>query len=205
LSYIGLNNTLFIKYQKEVPSLFILYGIHYNKGMDLPKTTTSSNDQPDLPGGQISVQPVNRVLGQPGLQTVQANQTGRPVSLPAKEGEPVVSIPEGKEFPISERLAVPEIPEGVEKVEAIAGAEISLPQPVTDDTGRVVLDDAAPKQVTVTLPLTEEEMTKLLRLKLKITEATLWLAERAKMLVKKVGGRFVYRYQTETQRSKPKT
>lgn len=125
----------------------------------------------------------------------QSNQPAEPVSQPAKESEPAISVSEKREFQISERLAVPEISEDIEKVEAVAGAEVVFPQlPVTDETGQVVLDDAAPRQVTVTLPMSEAEMTAILKMKLKVVEAGLWLAEQTKMLAKKMGGKFIYRY-----------
>lgn len=132
---------------------------------------------------------------QPAKQSV-SQSAKQSVSQPAKEGEPMVSVlPEKERHPVAERLSVPEISENIEKVEAVAGAEISLPQPLTSATGQVVLDDTNPQQVTVTLPITRDEAARVMKLRLKVAEAVLWLAQRAKMLAKKMGGRFVYKFQ----------
>lgn len=109
------------------------------------------------------------------------------MALPSKE----TFVSEKEKFPVVERPITPEIPPEIEHVEAIAGAEISLPQPVTDDTGAVVMDNVAPKQVTITLPLTEEEMSQALHLK--IIYSLRWLAEWMKRLIKIVSGRFLYK------------
>lgn len=106
--------------------------------------------------------------------------------LPTKE----TVVSEQEKFPVVERPTVPEIPPEIEKVEAVAGAEIYLPQPITDDAGAVVMDNAAPQQVTITLPLTEEEMRRALHLR--IIYSIRWLAEWTKRLIKIVGGRFNY-------------
>jgi hypothetical protein len=99
--------------------------------------------------------------------------------------------PEREKVPIVERPTTPEIPPELEKVEAVLGAEISLPQPVTDDQGQVIVDTPAPQQVTVILPLTEEEISK--KLPLKIVDSLFWLREWAKRLLKIVGGKFIYK------------
>jgi hypothetical protein len=109
------------------------------------------------------------------------------MALPSKE----TIVSEREKFPVVERPTTPEIPPEIEHVETVAGAEISLPQPVTDDSGVVVMDNAAPKQVTITLPLTEEEMRRALHLK--IIYSLRWLAEWCKRLVKIVGGKFFYK------------
>jgi len=116
-----------------------------------------------------------------------------PQTLSSKEKKGLLPriTPEKEKYPVVERAKVPEIPEGIKKVEVVAGEEISLPQPVTDDTGAVILDDATPKNVTITLPLTEEEIQNALRLK--VVESFRWLAEWTKRLLKKARGKFVYR------------
>lgn len=98
-----------------------------------------------------------------------------------------------KDKPIlTEVPKTPEVPPEIEHVEAVAKSEIYLPQPVTDDiTGQVILDNAAPQQVTVTLPLTDEEMNRALRLK--IIYAARWLAEWMKRVLKIIGGKFSYK------------
>ncbi len=107
--------------------------------------------------------------------------------LPTKE----IIRAEREKAPVVEKPTTPEVPPEIEHVEAVTGAEIYLPQPITDDSGQVILDNAAPQQVTIALPLTEEEMVKALRLK--IIYSLRWLAEWTKRLIKIVGGRFIYR------------
>lgn len=109
------------------------------------------------------------------------------MALPSKE----TIVSEREKFPVVERPITPEVPPEVEHVEAVAGAEISLPQPVTDDSGGVIMDNVAPQQLTVTLPLTEEEMSQALHLK--IIYSLRWLAEWMKRLLKILGGKFIYK------------
>lgn len=109
------------------------------------------------------------------------------MALPSKE----TIVSEKEKVPVVERPTTPEIPPEVKHVEAVAGAEISLPQPVTDDSGQVVMDNVTPQQVTITLPLTEEEMSRALHLK--IIYSLRWLAEWMKRLLKIVGGKFLYK------------
>lgn len=106
---------------------------------------------------------------------------------------PEAQTGEKEKLPVVERPVTPEIPPEIEHVEAIAGAEITLPQPVTDAGGGVILDNVAPQKVTITLPLTEEEMQRALHLK--IIYSLRWLAEWAKRLIKIVGGKFLYKLQ----------
>lgn len=96
-----------------------------------------------------------------------------------------------EKYKVVERLTVPEVPPEIEKVEAIAGAEISLPHPVIDDTGAVIVDTPTPQQVAVTLPLSEEEIIK--GLGYKITYSIRWLAEWCGRLLKILKGGFRYR------------
>jgi len=93
-------------------------------------------------------------------------------------------------FPIVERPTIPEIPPEIERIEAIAGAEITLPKPITDSSGQPILDNAAPQQITITLPLTEEEMLRALHLK--IIYSLHWLGVWTKRLIKKFG-KFIYK------------
>jgi len=107
-----------------------------------------------------------------------------------------MALPEAQireeELSAVERPVIPEIPPEVEHIEAVAGAEITLPQPITDSGGGVILDNAAPQQVTITLPLTEEEMQRALHLK--IIYSLRWLAEWVRRLIKVIGGKFVYTF-----------
>lgn len=109
------------------------------------------------------------------------------MALPSKEAINA----EQEAGPITERLVTPEIPPEIEHVEAVSGAEIYLPQPVTDDSGATVMDNAAPQQVTVTLPLTDDQMNQALHLK--IIYSLRWLAEWTKRLLKIAGGKFLYK------------
>lgn len=104
---------------------------------------------------------------------------------------PEALIAEKEKLPV-ERPVTPEIPPEIEHVEAIAGEEITLPQPVTDIGGGVILDNITSQQVTITLPLTEKEMNRALHLK--IIYSLRWLAEWAKRLIKIVGGKFFYQF-----------
>jgi hypothetical protein len=103
---------------------------------------------------------------------------------------PELQTREKEGLPIKEVPPTPEVPPEIEQVEAIAGAEISLPKPITDTGGGIILDNIAPQQVTVILPLTEEEMQQALHLK--IIYSLRWLAEWTKRLIKIVGGKFLY-------------
>lgn len=106
-----------------------------------------------------------------------------PENVASEKEKPVLTeIPQTPEIP----------PEDIEHVEAVAKGEVYLPTPVTDDkTNQVILDNAAPQQVTVTLPLTDEEMNHALHLK--IIYAARWLAEWCKRLIKIMGGKFFYK------------
>lgn len=109
--------------------------------------------------------------------------------------EAMVSAPE--KTPLTEaappKETGPEVKDWLTKLET--GEEIKLPQPVIDDSGQVMLDNVAPQQVTVTLPLTEEEMNRALHVK--IIYSLRWLAEWTKRLIKIVGGKFLYKPNNE--------
>jgi hypothetical protein len=109
----------------------------------------------------------------------------------AKEQKEILARLFPEKHPVVERLATPEIPPEVEKVESVAGAEITLPQPVTDDTGAVIVDNVAPQQVQIDLPLTDDEIVG--ALKLKLTYSLRWLAEWCRRLLKIFGGKFIYK------------
>ncbi|MBM3205486.1 hypothetical protein FJZ41_01380 [Candidatus Shapirobacteria bacterium] len=110
------------------------------------------------------------------------------MTLPSKE----TIVSEREKFPVVERPISPEITPEIKRVEPVIGEEITLPQPVVDDTGAVVLDNASPQQVTIKLPLTEQQMDQALHLK--IIYSFRWLAEWTKRLVKIIGGKFIYRF-----------
>jgi hypothetical protein len=109
------------------------------------------------------------------------------MSLPSKE----TIISERDKFPVGEILATPDVTPETQHMEAVTGEEITLPQPITDDTSQVVMDNAAPQQVTIKLPLTGQQMDQALHLK--IIYSFRWLAEWTKRLLKIVGGKFTYK------------
>lgn len=111
------------------------------------------------------------------------------MALPSKE----TIISEYEKVPVVERSTKVEFTPEIKKVEPVVGGEeITLPQSVMDDTGAVILDNIAPQQVTIKLPLTEEEMNQALHLK--IIYSFRWLAEWTKRVLKILGGRFTYRF-----------
>jgi hypothetical protein len=114
-----------------------------------------------------------------------------PQASSPKEKKEVFPRMSREAHPVVERAVIPEIPAEIEGVESIAAGEVSLPQPVTDDQGQVVLDNAAPQQVTVTLPLTDEELEQALHLK--VIHSIRWLAEWTKRLLRLSSQRFTYR------------
>ena len=102
------------------------------------------------------------------------------------------TISEREKFPVVEvKTPTPEFAPETQYIEAVKEGEINLPQPVTDETGQVVMDNAAPQQVVVKLPLTGAQMDQALHLK--IIYSFRWLAEWAKRVLKIVGGKFTYR------------
>ena len=109
--------------------------------------------------------------------------------LPSKE----TIISEHERIPVVERATKVEVTSELKRVEPVVeGEEISLPQSVVDDTGAVILDNIAPQQVTIKLPLTDDQMNQALHLK--IVYSLRWLAEWMKRVLKILGGRFIYRF-----------
>ena len=109
-----------------------------------------------------------------------------------------VTLSETEKIPIVERVIPkevgPEVKDWLTKVET--GAEIQLPQPVTDDnTGQAIVSPATPQQVAVTLPLTEEEIS--LGLGYKVIDSIRWLAEWCLRLVKITHGKIFYRWSSK--------
>lgn len=117
-----------------------------------------------------------------------------PQSASQKEKEGVRPSEEGT-FPVVETQVIPEVPPDIEKVEAVAGTEATLPKPVTDDAGQVLVSPAAPQQVNITLPLTEAELERALHLK--VINSLRWLAEWTARMLKKTKSKFVYQLKGE--------
>jgi len=113
------------------------------------------------------------------------------VPIGKEKKEVLTKLSEKEKHDVVERLTVPEIPREIEGVESVASGEVSLPQLIADDQGLVIVDDSSPQQVTVTLPLTDEEQEQALHLKL--VYSIRWLAERTKRLVKLSSQKFAYK------------
>lgn len=105
----------------------------------------------------------------------------------------------GKEpVEVEEIPTEPEVEKAIEKAPELAGyiekveKAAELTKPVTDDyTNQVLLGSANPQQVTVKLPLTEEEVSE--GLHHKVWEGIRWLAEWCVRQVKKFGGMVTYK------------
>lgn len=126
----------------------------------------------------------------PPVDYLSANSSNAPAG---ERKEAMVSLPTETVRPTEGELAreiAPEIKDYITKLET--GEEITLPQPVTDDVGQLLVSPAAPQRVTVTLPLTEEEMGRALHLK--IIYSIRWLAEWMKRAIKIIGSGFIYKF-----------
>ena len=113
---------------------------------------------------------------------------GKPVG--AKEQEFVSEIKAGERVPIVEVGEPKELPEEVEGwLERVERGDVTQPQPVVH-RGRTIVSPAAPQQVSVTLPLTEDEVKKGLHHKL--FESIRWMAEWCVRIAKKYHGKVAY-------------
>lgn len=68
--------------------------------------------------------------------------------------------------------------------------QVTLPKPITDDYGQVVMDSARKEDAPINLPLTEEQLQK--GLHHKVFDSVRWLAETCVYLIKKYPGRVFY-------------
>lgn len=68
--------------------------------------------------------------------------------------------------------------------------QVTLPKPITDDYGQVVMQSAHQEEAAITLPLTETELRN--GLHHKIIDSVRWLAEQCVYLIKKYPGRVFY-------------
>ncbi len=114
------------------------------------------------------------------LPEPQSASKERKETFSEKEKIPIVERKEG-EIP-------PEVRDYLTKVET--ATEISLPQPITDEQGEVIVDDAAPKKVVIKLPLTKEKMRR--GAHHKVADSLRWLTEWCLRLVKIAHRKFVY-------------
>lgn len=101
-----------------------------------------------------------------------------------KEGEPRVI--EKKEFE-----PAPEVKKWVSKVKE--AEEITLPKPIKDEYGQILIKAAAPVKPRVVLPLTKPKIKKALQKK--IVESIRWLAEWCLRLIKMFPKRVSYKTQ----------
>lgn len=155
-------------------------GVNITSGADqqnIPKTATVNTAPTDLPiqSAQPSIpvagntpSPVNISPGQVAVQTPQA-----PTGSLFKEGAPRVA--EQKEF-----TPPAEVKEWVQEIKT--AEEITLPQPVKDEFGEILLEAASPIKPKIVLPLTKPKIKQ--GLHKKIAESIRWLAEWCLRLIK---------------------
>lgn len=109
----------------------------------------------------------------------------------AKEEELVSEVGVPERVPIVEMREPRELPEEVAGwLERTERDDVAEPQPIVHE-GRTVVGPAAPQDVEVTLPLTEEEMKK--GLHHKIVESITWLARWCKRLFDKYKGKVAFK------------
>ncbi len=129
----------------------------------------------DLPNDDDKKQPVSPPVGTPaGKERVDASGV--------QEKTPITEYTRNVDLE-------PEVEGWLEKLEK---EQTQLSQPVVDEKGQVVLDDAQ-KQAgfKVVLPLTKDEVEK--GLHLKVINSLRWLAEWCLRLVKMFGNKVAYR------------
>lgn len=118
-----------------------------------------------------------------------AGRTGGVEAEPGPTGGAEKQVEVMEEIPTQVELEKkPELKGYMEKVEEAA----ELKTPITDDyTGQVLLKPAQPQNVTVTLPLTEEQVVK--GLHEHVWDSIRWLAEWCVRQIKMLHGRVKYR------------
>jgi hypothetical protein len=131
--------------------------------------------QPTMPADQV---PADQAPAQPPT-------AARPAG--AKEEEFVSGVGVSERVPIVERREPRELPEEVAGwLERVEHDEIAEPQPIVHE-GKTIVAPAAPADVEVTLPLTEEEMKK--GLQQKVVDSIRWLAQWCVRLIDKYRGK----------------
>jgi len=113
------------------------------------------------------------------------------IPSPKEQKEILTRIERGEKFPIVERKAEvgPEVRDWLTELET--GEEIQLPQPVTDDTGQILIKPAAPQQPKIVLPL--DEPTYITGFKKTVYDSIRWLVEWIKRIVLMFPERAVFR------------
>lgn len=125
-------------------------------------------------------------------QKKQDDQVMKKKPAGAKERVEVGGIQE--KTPITEYTRKVDIEPEVEGwLEKLEKEDAQLAQPVVDDTGQVILDDAQKKKkgFKVVLPLTKDEVDK--GLHHKVIESIRWLAEWCIRMIKIFGSKVAYR------------
>lgn len=129
-------------------------------------------------------------------------QLNQPPTPPATTGQPVGgkervdAFGKQEETPMTEYTRKvdlePEVEGWLEKLEK---EDSRLQQPVVDDKGKIILDDAAKqkKGFKVVLPLTKDEVDK--GLHHKVIDSIRWLAEWCIRMIKMFGSKVAYRKQ----------
>lgn len=116
-------------------------------------------------------------------------QVGRPAV--AKEKEFVSGVGVAERVPIVERREPRELSEEVQGwLERVEHDDIAEPKPIVHE-GKTVVSPAAPLDVKVTLPLTEEGMKE--GLQNKIVDSIRWLAQWCKRLFDKYQGKVAFK------------
>lgn len=100
---------------------------------------------------------------------------------PKEQKEILSRLERGEKFPVVERKPEigPEVKDWLTELET--GAEIQLPRPVTDQTGQVLVQPAAPQQPKVVLPL--DEPTYVAGFKKTVYDSLRWLVEWIKRII----------------------
>jgi galactose-1-phosphate uridylyltransferase len=139
----------------------------------------------------VTEQPVEPSATAPAAAEAMAQ--GKPSG--AKEQEPVSPVGASERVPIVEMREPKELPEEVEGwLERVEREDVEQPRAVVHK-GKTIVSPSAPQDVSVTLPLTEEEVKQGLHHKL--VESVRWMAEWCARIVKKYHGRIAYKIRGE--------
>ena len=134
-------------------------------------------------------------------QNSQVLPSSQPID-PGTDGSLNMQTPVGKEFiertpSSSEKAAVSEIkePEPIKEVEGWVekvekGESITLPTPITDDYGQILMQSAGAVKPKITLPMDFDEVEN--GLKQKVVASVRWLAEWCLRLLKMIPDRVQY-------------
>lgn len=119
----------------------------------------------------------------------------------SKEQQPVSRTPEEQALEeiqgyIEQTEKKPEIPADISQIlQQLPSAQPPLQTPVTDNNGKVVMQNAA-QQPPIILPLDQAELEK--GLHMKVLDSLRWLSEQCVMLIKKYPGRVFFNSPSQT-------